>query len=160
MKTSDINYFIQVKVTNQKLIASDVTKFNAIANAPATRFTDIYGDSFISGFIEGGEFNALLSIKLSDSSNKSHIMAGLELNLEKGGVGVKAKAEGTIEKEDIAMKSTTSIEYVDVTATGCQPLMFVQGILVRRWGNSREERRRMDARKHETRRNWLRRQSS
>ena len=109
MKTSDINYFIQVKVVNQHLVADDVTKFNAIANAPSGKFTDIYGDSFISGYLEGGEFNALLSVAIEDSSKIKEIKAEIEVNLEKGGVGVKANAKGGIDKSDIAKSSKTAI---------------------------------------------------
>lgn len=80
-KDSDINYLIQVKVTNQKLVANDVTQFVPIRNVQPSQFTEVYGDSCklthntmsaryadtgtdISGFLEGGIFNALISVKL------------------------------------------------------------------------------------------------
>ncbi|KAJ7132377.1 hypothetical protein C8R44DRAFT_773925 [Mycena epipterygia] len=81
---SDINYLIQVRVTNQRLNASNLTEFDPIANLPDSEFTRVYGDCFISGFIEGGEFNALISIKLKDRSKAREIKGwlGAELNFK------------------------------------------------------------------------------
>lgn len=112
VKDSDINFFVQVKVVNQQLVADDVTKFNAIANVPATdqkRFTDIYGDTFISGFLEGGEFNALLSVKVSDKSKVKDIKGSLSLNLEKAGFGVTGEASGSYNDVETIKSSETSI---------------------------------------------------
>jgi hypothetical protein len=41
-KESDLNFFIQVKVTNQEHMGTDYTEFNAIPLDPA-RFTEVYG---------------------------------------------------------------------------------------------------------------------
>jgi hypothetical protein len=48
-KESDINYFIQVHVTNQHLTAPDLTEFTSIPNVPSSEFNRVYGDFFISG---------------------------------------------------------------------------------------------------------------
>lgn len=57
VKQNDINFFVQVKVINQQLVADDVTKLNAIANVPANndkRFTDIMETvSFLAFWREG-----------------------------------------------------------------------------------------------------------
>lgn len=112
VKDSDINYFVQVKVVNQHLVAEDVTKFNSIANVSATdrgRFTNIYGDSFISGFLEGGEFNALLSVKVADKSKAKDIKGDLSLSLEKGGFGISGSAKGEYSATDMSQHAETSI---------------------------------------------------
>ncbi|KAB8206009.1 hypothetical protein BDV34DRAFT_224878 [Aspergillus parasiticus] len=112
VKESDINYFVQVKVVNQQLIADDATKFNVIPNIPVTdqqRFTEVYGDSYISGFLEGGEFNALLSIKLNNKENATEIKGALSVELSKAGFGISGQAEGSYSKSDIAKNSETSI---------------------------------------------------
>ena len=44
-KESDLNYFIQVRVTNQQLVADDVTQFTPIRNVQPADFTNVYGDS-------------------------------------------------------------------------------------------------------------------
>ena len=86
-KESEINYFVQVKVTNQTIMANDVKKFNKIENVPASALTKIYGDCFISGFVEGGELDALISIKILNQEKERDIKAGLEASFGKGGVG-------------------------------------------------------------------------
>ncbi|KAF7343734.1 hypothetical protein MSAN_01954000 [Mycena sanguinolenta] len=97
-KESDINYFIQVRVTNQKLIAEDLTDFTPIPNVPFSEFNRVYGDSFISGFIEGGEFNAIISIKLNDSSQATKIKGDLEGSI--GFSGIQVSASASLDKED------------------------------------------------------------
>ncbi|KAJ7797131.1 hypothetical protein B0H13DRAFT_1674612 [Mycena leptocephala] len=93
-KESDLNYFIQVKVTNQQLVADDVTEFSPIENVSDADFTRVYGDSFISGFIEGGEFNALVSIKLKDRTKAKEIGGQLKIDLDLKAASVHGQAEG------------------------------------------------------------------
>ncbi|GAB1215515.1 hypothetical protein ATERTT37_004706 [Aspergillus terreus] len=84
IKENDINFFVQVKVVNQLLVAEDMTQFNAIPNLSAkaqSRFTEVYRDSFISSFLKGSEFNALLSVKVMDKTKISDIKGQLSLNL-------------------------------------------------------------------------------
>ncbi|GMG09627.1 unnamed protein product [Aspergillus oryzae] len=114
VKESDINYFVQVKVVNQQLIADDATKFNVIPNIPVTddkRFTEVYGDSYISGFLKGGEFNALLSIKLNNKENATKVKGALSVELSKAGFGISGQAEGDFNKSELAQNSETSITY-------------------------------------------------
>ncbi|KAJ6568351.1 hypothetical protein DFH09DRAFT_1278000 [Mycena vulgaris] len=76
---SDVNYLIQVRVTNQRPTAPNLTEFDPMPNlSPLPEFTRIYGDTFISDFIEGGELNVLISIKLDDRSKSNHIKRQLE----------------------------------------------------------------------------------
>lgn len=70
---SDVNYFIQVKVVCGQVIFPDLTEFSLVEGVSAETFTSLYGDSFISGFANGGEFNALVSIKLRDSSKAKDV---------------------------------------------------------------------------------------
>ncbi|ODM15565.1 hypothetical protein SI65_09168 [Aspergillus cristatus] len=112
VKESDLNYFVQVKVVNQQLIADNTTKFNAIPNVPVTdtkRFTDIYGDSYVSGFLEGGEFNALLSVKADGKESARQIKGALSLSLEKAGFGVSGSASGEYTHDELIKNSETSI---------------------------------------------------
>ncbi|KAF7339039.1 Major facilitator superfamily MFS-1 [Mycena venus] len=117
-KESDINYFIQVRVTNQHLTAPDLTEFTPIPNVPSSEFNRVYGDSFISGFIEGGEFNALISIKLNDSSQAKQIKGSLEVDMHFSAVGVSG--EGQLDKQDTSSKvdgETTIAVIKDATVT-------------------------------------------
>ncbi|KAJ7268391.1 hypothetical protein C8J57DRAFT_1509577 [Mycena rebaudengoi] len=98
-KESDINYFIQVRVTNQHLTAPDLTDFTPIPNVPSSEFNRVYGDSFISGFIEGGEFNALISIKLNDSSKTNQIKGSLKVDMNVYRLA-KVSGEAAIDKQE------------------------------------------------------------
>ncbi|KAJ7688056.1 hypothetical protein B0H17DRAFT_938797 [Mycena rosella] len=108
-KESDLNYFIQVKVTNEQLVAHDVTEFCPIENVSTADFTHIYGDSFISGFIEGGEFNALVSIKLKDRSKAKEISGQLKIELDLKAVNVKGTAKGGKKDLESSYKGETTI---------------------------------------------------
>ncbi|KAJ7089876.1 hypothetical protein B0H15DRAFT_949122 [Mycena belliarum] len=81
---SDINYLIQVRVSHQRF---NHTEFEFIPNLHQSEFTRLYGDSFISGFVEGGEFNALISVKLRDRSDADQVKQQLE-----AGIGFTATA--------------------------------------------------------------------
>ena len=62
-------------------------------------FTRVYGDSFISGFIEGGEFNALISVKLNNKSDKRKIEGELQVNLDLKKVA-QVSGSASVEKVD------------------------------------------------------------
>lgn len=70
---SDVNYFVQIKVTSRQTNFSDLTDFAPIEGLLASDFPHVYGDSFVSGFTEGGEFSALISIKLKESYKKAEV---------------------------------------------------------------------------------------
>ncbi|KAJ7093719.1 hypothetical protein C8R44DRAFT_989861 [Mycena epipterygia] len=111
-KESDLNYFIQVKVTNEQLIAHDVTEFSPIANVSDADFTRVYGDSFISGFIEGGEFNALVSIKLKDRTKAKEFGGDLKIDLDFKAASVHGQAEGGKTDLESKYEAETTISVV------------------------------------------------
>lgn len=109
-KESDINFFVQVQVVNQTIMGEDVTKFQPIPGvSDAGAFTKVYGDCFISGFVEGGELDAIISIKTSGADTSKDIKAALEANFGKGGVGVDASASLAISKAKALENSETTI---------------------------------------------------
>ncbi|KAK7454066.1 hypothetical protein VKT23_011579 [Stygiomarasmius scandens] len=94
---SDINYWIQVKVTTQQLVCPDLTQFSPIKDTPSKlEFTRVYGDSFISGFTEGGEFNAIVSIKLRDKTQAKEAREQLKASVLKDGSVGKTSIDGEI----------------------------------------------------------------
>lgn len=109
IKTADINYLVHVKVTNQRLIGENVTEFHPVEHVQPGEFTDVYGDCFISGFIEGGEFNALVSITTAATMKKMHIGGGLSLNASFSGVEVEAKVEGAKDDNSTLKNARTKI---------------------------------------------------
>lgn len=127
-KTSDLNFFIQVKVTNQTHMARDYVNFQKLNEFPLTKFTDIYGvsqcnsrcahyhciltfpkDTFISGWEEGGELNALISVKVKDKTKTSKIQAALEASLGTPALSGAIKGEGSIDKTDVETSTETTI---------------------------------------------------
>ena len=61
-KESDLNFYISVKVVNQTINFKDALVFNPLRSVDISdmnKFQEVYGDSFVSGFVEGGEFNAI-----------------------------------------------------------------------------------------------------
>ncbi|KAL7932791.1 hypothetical protein V8C35DRAFT_306790 [Trichoderma chlorosporum] len=103
-KESDMNFFIQVKVVNQVIFGEDYTEFQNVLPAGAD-FTEVYGDTFISGFEEGGELNALISVKVSDKSKTFAIKAELEASL--GTPALSGNFKGGVDMEKSEMKSST-----------------------------------------------------
>lgn len=108
-KESDINYHIQVKVVNQQLEAPDLTEFCPIEHVYPSQFTEVYGDSFISGFVEGGEFNALVSIRLKDRSKAKEIGGKLKIELDLKGASVKGEASGGKKSSELDTSGETTI---------------------------------------------------
>ncbi|KAK0543657.1 hypothetical protein OC846_006339, partial [Tilletia horrida] len=54
---NDLNYYISVKVVNQSINFKDALEFNKLDNVSDEDFRKVFGDCFISGFLEGGELN-------------------------------------------------------------------------------------------------------
>ena len=78
---SDLNYIVTVKVTNETSPVADKMTFNPIPEMENSKFTDVFGDCFISGFTEGGEFSAIVSIKVTDKSKISAVKAAAEAEI-------------------------------------------------------------------------------
>lgn len=76
-----MSFMIQVKVINQVIYDNTLTKFNPIPELKGQNFAEIYGDCFISGFQDGGEFTAVISLKAKDRTKASKIKAEYELHL-------------------------------------------------------------------------------
>lgn len=64
-RQSDLNFYISVKVINQTINWKDALAFNGMdPNMDRETFNKLFGDSFISAFLGGGEFNALVSMRI------------------------------------------------------------------------------------------------
>ncbi|KAF8648182.1 hypothetical protein AX16_006321 [Volvariella volvacea WC 439] len=81
---SDLNVILSVKVVNQSYQSNEETQKFDVKSATNNlggsqkkndRFHEVYGDCYISGFIEGGELHGVISIKALDSSKKEEVKA-------------------------------------------------------------------------------------
>ncbi|KAI5856606.1 hypothetical protein BZA05DRAFT_204837 [Tricharina praecox] len=108
-RESDMNFLLQVKVINQTQILEESYEYQKLANVSKEKFTEVFGDCFISGFLEGGEFNALISIKVLDKSKLRDIKAAASLALSVGGVGIEASGSVGIKSSEIAQHTETTV---------------------------------------------------
>jgi len=107
---SDLNFYISVKVVNQTVNFKDALEYNPIPGLSKENFAKVYGDSFISGFLEGGEFNALVSMKILHKAKKTDIQAEAKVALTAGPVGIEAEANVGIARENIETNTETTIQ--------------------------------------------------
>ena len=81
LSESQLNYMVSVKVTNESKALQEAMDFQPIDNLPPERFTQVYGDCFISDFLEGGEFQAIISIKINDKSKLNQVKEAVDFQL-------------------------------------------------------------------------------
>ncbi|KAJ5080927.1 hypothetical protein N7456_013637 [Penicillium angulare] len=108
-KSSDINFHLQVKVTNQVVEPGNYCIFNKIPHIHQDRFNEIYGDTFISGWESGGELNAIISMKIADKSKVFEIKASLEAELTTPSVSGAVKGTFEMTKNSITSDTETTI---------------------------------------------------
>lgn len=106
---SQLNYVVSVKVNNTGPTEPENMEFMPIEGLPAERFTEVYGDCFISGFIEGGEFNAIISISVQDKSKLSRVKEAVDLQLAVGPTPVSVGAKESFEKDHQELLEGTEI---------------------------------------------------
>ena len=109
-KSSDLNFYISVKVVNQTINFKDALQYNSLRSVNKDNFREIYGDSFISGFQEGGEFNAVVSMKILNKAKKTDIKAEAKVAFTAGTVDLKAEANVDIAKMNIETNTETTIQ--------------------------------------------------
>lgn len=111
-KQSDLNFYISVKVTNQTVNFKDALVYNRMRSVEigSDDFNKVYGDSFISGFQEGGEFNAVISMKVHNRAKLLDIKAEAKVALTAGPVDITAEANVGIAKTNLEMNTETTIQ--------------------------------------------------
>ncbi|PTB62067.1 hypothetical protein BBK36DRAFT_1163396 [Trichoderma citrinoviride] len=109
-KESDLNFFISVKVVNQSINIKDALVFQGLPSVNETNFRSVFGDCFISGFLEGGEFNALVSMKVVNKDKRMAVKAEAEVALSVGAADIKANAHVDIAKSNFSSQTETTIQ--------------------------------------------------
>jgi hypothetical protein len=109
-KESDLNFYISVKVINQTINFKDALVYNPLRSVNKDNFREVYGDSFISGFLEGGEFNALVSMKILNKAKKTDIQAEAKVALTAGPVQIEAEANVGVARSNIETNTETTIQ--------------------------------------------------
>ncbi|KAJ4295300.1 hypothetical protein N0V90_007311 [Kalmusia sp. IMI 367209] len=106
---SELNYVVSVIVNNDAQSPTEEMDFQDIPGLPLDRFTEVYGDSFISGFTEGGEFNAVISIKLNDKSKFRSVKQAVDVQLAVGPPTLEIGASEAVAKEHSEALRNTEI---------------------------------------------------
>lgn len=111
-KESDLSFYISVKVVNQTVNFKDALEFNKLRSIDINSddFNRVYGDSFISGFVEGGEFNAVVSMKVHNKAKLLDIKAEAKVALTAGPVDITAEANVGIARTNLEMNTETTIQ--------------------------------------------------
>ncbi|CEH18477.1 hypothetical protein CBOM_04877 [Ceraceosorus bombacis] len=108
---SDLVYYVSCRVTNSTLAYKDCLSFNPLRSCMTNkdRFNEVFGDSFISGFLEGGEFNAVICMKVHNKSKKRDIKAEAKVALTAGPVEVSAQGNVKLAEENVTNNVSTTI---------------------------------------------------
>ncbi|KAK2593759.1 hypothetical protein QQS21_008520 [Conoideocrella luteorostrata] len=109
LKESDATYDITVNVTNQRLEAPQVTQFAPIDNIQPNRFNEVYGDCFISGFLEGGLFHAVVACKRVDDKALLDTGGEIDAGAKISGLDIKAKIKAEFKTGTTKQNYTTTI---------------------------------------------------
>ena len=95
---SDLNYIVTVKVTNEVNSTSPVMKYIPIKGLPPQNFPSVFGDCFIAGFLEGGEFSAIISLKVGSNVDVKSVQLAAEVELQTGIPGLSVGANAGLDK--------------------------------------------------------------
>ncbi|PWN43859.1 hypothetical protein IE81DRAFT_365490 [Ceraceosorus guamensis] len=108
---SDLVYYVSCRVTNSTLAYKDCLSFNPLRSCMTNEklFNEVFGDSFISGFLEGGEFNAVICMKVHNKAKKRDIKAEAKVALTAGPVEVSAQGNVKLAEENVTNNVSTTI---------------------------------------------------
>ena len=95
---------------NQTLKFKDALVYNPLRSVDENNFQQVYGDSFISGFLEGGEFNALVSMKILNKAKMTDIKAEAKVAFTAGPIDNTAEANVGIARSNIETNTETTIQ--------------------------------------------------
>ncbi|KAI0125241.1 hypothetical protein BJ170DRAFT_598063 [Xylariales sp. AK1849] len=111
-KSADLNAIVSVRVINQTTAATDNCVFKGIEGVPpgSSKFNDIYGDCYISGFMKGGDFTGIISIKVLDRTRKQAV-----INEIKSALGTNVKDDLTLDPMQSGEKQLRAISAVRET---------------------------------------------
>ena len=112
LKESDATYNITVSVDNQRLVVPEMTEFFPIDHIEPSRFTEIYGDCFISGFIEGGLFNANIHLKKKEDKKEKDMGGEGSASINVSGLDVKGEIKGGMTDNSYKNNFETTIRCV------------------------------------------------
>ncbi|KAJ5692691.1 hypothetical protein N7462_002114 [Penicillium macrosclerotiorum] len=84
---SDMNAVVSVNVVNQTITTPQQATFVPLKDVQmnSAKFFEIYGDCYVSGFVEGGDLHGIVSVRVLDASKKSEVQSAIESQINGGG---------------------------------------------------------------------------
>ncbi|RSL44804.1 hypothetical protein CEP54_014537 [Fusarium duplospermum] len=116
---SDVNAIVSVKVVNQTTELLEPAEFEAKKNLKlnSESFLNIYGDCFISGFVEGGELTGVVSAKILDAENKSAVEEAIKSHISSCCTRSGHKMDVTLDGNASTSETESAMRQTDTTIT-------------------------------------------
>ncbi|KAK0556572.1 hypothetical protein OC844_005814 [Tilletia horrida] len=116
--SSDLKYYVSVQVINQSINFKDALEFNPLPGVKGKDFRTLFGDCFISGFLEGGELNAVITMNILNKEKARDIVAEGSIALGKEGSGMTAQGAFKTANANLSLNSETTVN-VSYIGGGC-----------------------------------------
>ncbi|KAK0525304.1 hypothetical protein OC834_005220 [Tilletia horrida] len=116
--SSDLKYYVSVQVINQSINFKDALEFNPLPGVKGKDFRTLFGDCFISGFLEGGELNAVITMNVLNKEKARDIVAEGSIALGKEGSGMTAQGAFKTANANLSLNSETTVN-VSYIGGGC-----------------------------------------
>ena len=113
---------VKVTVKNAYKASEKVPTFNWIKQKDKSDFYEVYGDTYISNILEGGEFMGIVSFKAHSSSEVMNIKA----KLEGGFSGIQAKGAGAYDTSELQKMANTDVNVIYSGAGGVNSSQCLQ----------------------------------
>ncbi|KAJ4171576.1 hypothetical protein NW754_013346 [Fusarium falciforme] len=116
---SDLNAIVSVKVVNQKTELLEMAEFKAEEglNLNSESFLKIYGNCFISGFVEGGELTGVVSAKVLDVENKTAVEEAIKGQVNSCCTSSGHKMDFTLSDTDSFSEHESAMRQTETTIT-------------------------------------------
>ncbi|KAF4993227.1 hypothetical protein FGRMN_6591 [Fusarium graminum] len=105
IKAADLNLLISVQVVTQTITLDNSTKFQYMEGIRAhpSEFNETYGDSYISGFITGGEFRSIISICCLNHKDKDATIRAIKQAVNKNISGSDPNELSVLQDTEVAI---------------------------------------------------------
>ncbi|KAM0425766.1 hypothetical protein ACHAPT_009016 [Fusarium lateritium] len=117
--TSDLNAIVSVKVVNQTTELLETAEWKAMEGLSlnSEAFLKIYGNCFISGFIQGGELTGVVSAKVLDVENKAAVEEAIKSQVNSCCTSSGHKMDFTLDEDTSAFESESAMRQTETTIT-------------------------------------------
>ncbi|RSL73072.1 hypothetical protein CEP53_000887 [Fusarium sp. AF-6] len=118
---SDVNAMVSVKVVNQTTELLEAAEFEPRngRKLDSESFLKIYGDCFISGFVEGGELAGMVSAKVLNVENKTAVKKAIKSHISSCCTKSGRKMDVTLDGNESTSETESTMKQTDIDITVC-----------------------------------------